>query len=183
MSCLLMFLWNIQCTCSVTWYMICAHLFCCFLSVVLFNDLWCKLYFSFFWAATNNQVTTINCGNCHITLMYPVGAPSVKCAVCQFITHTGVSNEVLNSSNKKTKWMTSFWKFYRKKKILILMFPLSFPFLILLPRPSFLNEFYIYLLCPQASNTRFPAQRPYGSADTTPMPSTSNVSLNNFAST
>lgn len=33
----------------------------------------------------------VNCGNCHTTLMYPYGAPSVKCAVCQFITNVNVS--------------------------------------------------------------------------------------------
>lgn len=37
------------------------------------------------------NIAHINCGNCHTTLMYPYGAPSVKCAVCQYITNVNVS--------------------------------------------------------------------------------------------
>ena len=39
----------------------------------------------------SSQVAHINCGNCRTTLMYPYGAPSVKCAVCQYVTNAGVS--------------------------------------------------------------------------------------------
>ncbi|KAJ8449933.1 hypothetical protein Cgig2_029295 [Carnegiea gigantea] len=38
-----------------------------------------------------NQVATVRCGSCQMTLMYPYGAPSVKCAVCHFVTNVGVS--------------------------------------------------------------------------------------------
>ncbi|KAF5733595.1 hypothetical protein HS088_TW16G00035 [Tripterygium wilfordii] len=34
----------------------------------------------------SNQVAHVNCRNCRMTLMYPYGAPSVKCAVCQYVT-------------------------------------------------------------------------------------------------
>jgi LSD1 subclass zinc finger protein len=39
----------------------------------------------------SSQVAHVNCGNCRTTLMYPYGAPSVKCAVCQYVTNVGVS--------------------------------------------------------------------------------------------
>lgn len=39
----------------------------------------------------SSQVAHINCGNCRTTLMYPYGAPSVKCAVCQYVTNASVS--------------------------------------------------------------------------------------------
>lgn len=29
----------------------------------------------------------VNCGGCSLMLMYPLGAQSVKCAVCHFVTH------------------------------------------------------------------------------------------------
>ena len=39
------------------------------------------------------QVAQVNCGNCFTTLMYPYGAPSVKCALCHFFTNVGqISN-------------------------------------------------------------------------------------------
>ncbi|MBA0774611.1 hypothetical protein Gotri_009810, partial [Gossypium trilobum] len=34
----------------------------------------------------------INCGHCRTTLMYPYGAPSVKCAVCHYVTNVGTGN-------------------------------------------------------------------------------------------
>ena len=39
----------------------------------------------------SNQIAHVNCGHCRTTLMYPYGAPSVKCAVCQYVTNVGVS--------------------------------------------------------------------------------------------
>ncbi|KAF3510497.1 hypothetical protein F2Q69_00009206, partial [Brassica cretica] len=46
------------------------------------------------WSNTNtvpsNQFAHINCGNCRTTLMYPYGASSVKCAVCQFVTNVNL---------------------------------------------------------------------------------------------
>ncbi|KAK4404606.1 protein LSD1 [Sesamum angolense] len=39
------------------------------------------------------NIAHVNCGNCHTTLMYPYyGAPSVKCAVCQYITNVNMGN-------------------------------------------------------------------------------------------
>ncbi|KAH9606215.1 hypothetical protein KSS87_010264 [Heliosperma pusillum] len=40
-----------------------------------------------------NQVATVRCGGCQMTLMYPYGAPSVKCAVCQYITNVGANSD------------------------------------------------------------------------------------------
>lgn len=40
----------------------------------------------------SNQYAHVNCGNCRTMLMYPSGAPSVKCAICQFITNVGAGN-------------------------------------------------------------------------------------------
>ena len=37
-----------------------------------------------------NQMAHVTCGGCATTLMYPYGAQSVKCAVCQFVTVIGV---------------------------------------------------------------------------------------------
>ncbi|OEL13089.1 Protein LOL3 [Dichanthelium oligosanthes] len=38
-----------------------------------------------------NNIAHVNCGHCQITLMYPYGAHSVKCAICNHITATGVN--------------------------------------------------------------------------------------------
>lgn len=54
-------------------------------------NLSCGFYYCEKAANPHNQVAHINCGNCRTTLMYPYGAPSVKCAVCQFVTNVGVS--------------------------------------------------------------------------------------------
>lgn len=37
-----------------------------------------------------SSIAHLNCGQCQTVLMYPYGAPSVKCAICNFITNTGV---------------------------------------------------------------------------------------------
>lgn len=42
----------------------------------------------------HNNIAHVNCGNCHTMLMYPAGAPSVKCAICHFITNVNVSTFV-----------------------------------------------------------------------------------------
>nr|KJB68465.1 hypothetical protein B456_010G246900 [Gossypium raimondii] len=39
-----------------------------------------------------HQISHITCGHCRTTLMYPYGAPSVKCAVCQYVTNVGMGN-------------------------------------------------------------------------------------------
>lgn len=36
----------------------------------------------------------VSCGNCRTTLMYPAGAPSVKCAICHYITNVNAYNTV-----------------------------------------------------------------------------------------
>ncbi|KAK4485585.1 hypothetical protein RD792_008228, partial [Penstemon davidsonii] len=46
--------------------------------------------FGFLLLASN--IAHVNCGNCRTTLMYPYGAPSVKCAVCQYITNVNMGN-------------------------------------------------------------------------------------------
>ncbi|MQL75340.1 hypothetical protein Taro_007691 [Colocasia esculenta] len=44
---------------------------------------------------TANQVAHVNCGQCHTTLMYPYGAPSVKCAICHFVTNVGTRSNTM----------------------------------------------------------------------------------------
>ncbi|KAA8544812.1 hypothetical protein F0562_019597 [Nyssa sinensis] len=44
------------------------------------------------WTAVPSQLAHVNCGNCHTTLMYPYGSPSVKCAVCQYVTNVNMGN-------------------------------------------------------------------------------------------
>ncbi|GAY33820.1 hypothetical protein CUMW_008170 [Citrus unshiu] len=39
-----------------------------------------------------NQFAHVICGHCRTTLMYPHGAPSVKCAVCQYVTNVNMAN-------------------------------------------------------------------------------------------
>ncbi|CAD6269274.1 unnamed protein product [Miscanthus lutarioriparius] len=36
-----------------------------------------------------SSIAHVNCGQCQTVLMYPYGAPSVKCAICNFITNVG----------------------------------------------------------------------------------------------
>ncbi|URE42007.1 LSD1 zinc finger domain containing protein [Musa troglodytarum] len=38
------------------------------------------------------KVAYVNCGQCRTRLMYPYGAPSVKCSICQSITNVGMPN-------------------------------------------------------------------------------------------
>ncbi|GAY33822.1 hypothetical protein CUMW_008170 [Citrus unshiu] len=42
--------------------------------------------------ASPNQFAHVICGHCRTTLMYPHGAPSVKCAVCQYVTNVNMAN-------------------------------------------------------------------------------------------
>lgn len=53
---------------------------------------WLLLSCGFYYCEkASSQVAHVNCGNCRTTLMYPYGAPSVKCAVCHYVTNVGVS--------------------------------------------------------------------------------------------
>ncbi|WVZ26630.1 hypothetical protein V8G54_005174 [Vigna mungo] len=38
------------------------------------------------------KVAHVHCGNCRTALMYPYGAPSVKCAICHYITNVNTNN-------------------------------------------------------------------------------------------
>ncbi|ONK54865.1 uncharacterized protein A4U43_UnF10340 [Asparagus officinalis] len=38
-----------------------------------------------------NQVAHVSCAQCRTTLMYPYGAPSVKCAICHYVTNVGMN--------------------------------------------------------------------------------------------
>lgn len=40
---------------------------------------------------TDHQIGNVNCANCEVLLMYPYGAPKVKCSCCHSITDVGVS--------------------------------------------------------------------------------------------
>lgn len=55
----------------------------------LFTDFCCFEFCDYEKVPT--QYAHVNCGNCRTTLMYPYGAPSVKCAVCHYVTNVGVS--------------------------------------------------------------------------------------------
>ncbi|RVW46290.1 Protein LOL2 [Vitis vinifera] len=37
-----------------------------------------------------HQVGQVKCGSCAVLLMYPYGAPSVRCSSCRFVTEIGV---------------------------------------------------------------------------------------------
>ncbi|KAK2975288.1 hypothetical protein RJ640_022737, partial [Escallonia rubra] len=41
---------------------------------------------------TPHHLAHVNCGNCRTMLMYPYGAQSVKCAVCQHVTNVNMGN-------------------------------------------------------------------------------------------
>ncbi|KAK3006738.1 hypothetical protein RJ639_016089 [Escallonia herrerae] len=43
-------------------------------------------------APVPHNLAHVNCGNCHTMLMYPYGAQSVKCAVCQHVTNVHMGN-------------------------------------------------------------------------------------------
>lgn len=38
-----------------------------------------------------HEVGKVHCGHCVTLLMYPFGAPAVKCSLCLFVTEIGVS--------------------------------------------------------------------------------------------
>lgn len=38
-----------------------------------------------------SSIAHVNCGQCQTVLMYPYGASSVKCAICNFITTIGMN--------------------------------------------------------------------------------------------
>ncbi|KAJ0017572.1 hypothetical protein Pint_11400 [Pistacia integerrima] len=66
------------------------------LSLVL-HKLYDSMLITKFWILVSlnyatNQVAHVNCGHCRTTLMYPYGAPSVKCAVCHYVTNVGMAN-------------------------------------------------------------------------------------------
>ena len=48
-----------------------------------------------------SSIAHVNCGQCQTVLMYPYGASSVKCAICNFITNIGVCQYLL--------WISSCW--------------------------------------------------------------------------
>ncbi|CAN1166561.1 Protein LSD1 [Linum perenne] len=51
----------------------------------------CRIFVSFLYSY-RCQVAHINCGNCRTMLMYPNGAPSVKCAVCHYVTSANMAS-------------------------------------------------------------------------------------------
>ncbi|KAF8409273.1 hypothetical protein HHK36_005347 [Tetracentron sinense] len=42
--------------------------------------------------SSSHQVGHVKCGSCSVLLMYPYGAPSVRCSSCRFVTEIGVHN-------------------------------------------------------------------------------------------
>ncbi|KAK8968754.1 hypothetical protein KSP40_PGU004331 [Platanthera guangdongensis] len=49
-----------------------------------------------------NQVAQLCCGHCRTTLMYPYGAPSVKCAVCRYVTNVGAVRSSSRRSHSRS---------------------------------------------------------------------------------
>ena len=71
------------------WWWIPSYIVITFVFLSLFCLLtycWLCLHYK-----VSNQVAHVHCGNCRTTLMYPYGAPSVKCALCQYVTNVNVS--------------------------------------------------------------------------------------------
>jgi LSD1 subclass zinc finger protein len=50
-----------------------------------------RLFLPFFAPLAEHQVGKVYCGQCDTLLMYPFGAPAVKCSNCLFVTDIGVS--------------------------------------------------------------------------------------------
>lgn len=44
----------------------------------------------FLWPIAVNRVAHLSCAHCHTMLVYPYGAPSVKCAICHYVMNIGV---------------------------------------------------------------------------------------------
>ena len=42
-------------------------------------------------SSSAHQVGNIKCENCYALLMYPYGAPAVRCSCCRFVTEIGVN--------------------------------------------------------------------------------------------
>ncbi|KAB1201655.1 Protein LSD1 [Morella rubra] len=58
-----------------------------------FTDFSCFAFCDYYFLKkVPGQVAHVNCANCRTTLMYPYGAPSVKCAVCHYVTNVGMGN-------------------------------------------------------------------------------------------
>uniref|UniRef100_A0A0D9VWQ2 Zinc finger LSD1-type domain-containing protein n=1 Tax=Leersia perrieri TaxID=77586 RepID=A0A0D9VWQ2_9ORYZ len=55
-----------------------------------------------------NNIAHVSCGQCRTTLMYPYGAPSVKCAICHYITNTGMNTMAPTPSPMPTSSGSSY---------------------------------------------------------------------------
>lgn len=75
--------------CYIPWLNLCILLIV--LRFLLTFILVCHGFFFSVCKVATNHVAHVNCGHCRTTLMYPYGAPSVKCAVCHYVTNVGVS--------------------------------------------------------------------------------------------
>ncbi|RYR65647.1 protein LOL2 [Arachis duranensis] len=42
---------------------------------------------------STDQVGQVKCGGCAVLLMYPYGAPQVRCSSCRFVTEIGAHNK------------------------------------------------------------------------------------------
>lgn len=51
---------------------------------------WQATYILTYSFMTADQVGQVKCGSCAVLLMYPYGAPQVRCSSCRFVTEIGV---------------------------------------------------------------------------------------------
>lgn len=111
-----------------------------------------------------NQVAHVSCAQCHTTLMYPYGAPSVKCAICHYVTNVGV--------------IPHTFSYYHP-------YPLYHHLMLLHCRAIILhlwehNHFVSFHIFNQMGNTRVPIPVNSLNGATAISPSTSAVSISSF---
>ncbi|KAL5223844.1 hypothetical protein ABZP36_010483 [Zizania latifolia] len=64
---------------------------CCIPLIIMMCDMCLSTQWIIFVCDAVSSIAHVNCGQCQTVLMYPYGAPSVKCAICNFITNTGMN--------------------------------------------------------------------------------------------
>jgi LSD1 subclass zinc finger protein len=74
-----------------TWRMfpLCIHTCCMMISHTIIFVFSTSFSLNLFVHSAVSSIAHVNCGQCQTVLMYPYGAPSVKCAICNFITNVG----------------------------------------------------------------------------------------------
>lgn len=107
------YIWSHQPTVIYLWtthpYWISVHFFMCSGMLMkscswIYSCIWALLQIFFFlnslWLQNvcfpaAHQVGNVKCRGCDVLLMYPYGAPSVRCSCCRSVTEIDVSSNVL----------------------------------------------------------------------------------------